>query len=64
MDRDGFRDGADTFFGGGLLYSNLMASLILARLEAVEASDIDLVFCPGLTDRLRVLGMRSHQLVC
>ena len=44
MDRDGFRDGADTFFGGGLLYSNLMASLILALLEAVDASDMDLVF--------------------
>jgi len=55
MDREGFRDGADTFLGGGLLYSNLMASLILALLEAVEARDMDLVFWPGLTERLRVL---------
>ena len=44
IDREGFLDGADTFFGGGLLYSNLMASLILALLEAVDASDMDLVF--------------------
>ena len=44
MDREGFRDGADTFFGSGLLYSNLMASLILALLEAVDARDMDLVF--------------------
>ena len=56
MDREGFRDEADTFLGGGLLYSNLMASLILALLEAVEARDMDLVFWPGLTERLRVLG--------
>jgi len=55
MDREGFRDEADTFLGGGLLYSNLMASLILALLEAVEARDMDLVFWPGLTERLRVL---------
>jgi len=44
MEREGFRDGGVTFFGGGLLYSNLMASLILALLEAVDARDMDLVF--------------------
>jgi len=55
MEREGFRDGGVTFLGGGLLYSNLMASLILALLEAVDARDMDLVFWLGLTDRLRVL---------
>jgi len=35
------RAGAETFLGGGRLYSNLMASLILARLEAVLASAMD-----------------------
>ena len=44
MEREGFRDGGVTFLGGGLLYSNLMASLILALLEAVDARDMDLVF--------------------
>ena len=59
MEREGFRDGGVTFVGGGLLYANLMASLILALLEAVDARDMDLVFWLGLTDRLRVLGIRN-----
>ena len=60
IEREGFRDGGDTFLGGGLLYSNLMASLILALLEAVDASDMDLLFWLGLTDRLRVLAIRNQ----
>ena len=56
------RGGPDNFLLSGLLYSNLIASLIFARLEAVLA--FERCRCPrlGETDLLRVLRLKYFYL--